>query len=29
MDRQFAIFMVIALYMVIMIGIGFYYARRT
>ncbi len=29
MDRQFAIFMVIALYMVIMIGIGFYYARRN
>lgn len=29
MDRQFTIFMVIALYMVIMIGIGFYYARRN
>ena len=29
MDRQFWIFMVIALYMVIMIGIGFYYARRN
>ena len=29
MDRQFAIFMVIAIYMVIMIGIGFYYARRN
>ena len=29
MDRQFGIFMVIAIYMVIMIGIGFYYARRN
>lgn len=29
MDRQFTIFMVIALYMVVMIGIGFYYARRN
>lgn len=29
MDRQFAIFMVIATYMVIMLGIGFYYARRN
>ena len=29
MDRQFAIFMVIAIYMVIMIAIGFYYARRN
>ena len=29
MDRQFGIFMGIAIYMVIMIGIGFYYARRN
>ena len=29
MDRQFGIFMVIAIYMVIMISIGFYYARRN
>ncbi len=29
MDRQFGIFMVIDVYMVIMIGIGFYYARRN
>lgn len=29
MDRQFSIFMVISVYMVIMIGIGFYYARRN
>ncbi len=29
MERQFGIFMVIAIYMVIMIGIGFYYARRN
>ncbi len=29
MDRQFGIFMVIAIYMIIMIGIGFYYARRN